>query len=256
MSQLETPAGEQDGVWVGWSGQGRAAMACVGPSPGFEQPNPSARFWTPQQPLPGPQQPDRVPTAPLLWGRRPEQQSLCVLTALALGSPPCVSERASGIEGKPCCKKGGWGRSSLWPWLLFHPCTGSHRGWCTGQGSTRGTGRIWLHHPAQVQQPLTAEHSNPLIHCRARLSEPQSPRGGISNKNAGKRNESGKCLAFLSPCSLGTQPCLCCFCRACPVPQGSARALGGWVGGPVSCHPWVSPTSDTPAQIHCLLCPP
>lgn len=39
--------------------------------------------------------------APLLWGGRPEQQSLCVLRGLALGSPPCVTESASGTEGKP-----------------------------------------------------------------------------------------------------------------------------------------------------------
>lgn len=88
-------------------------------------------------PLNSPSQPtaaSRAPTAPL--------QNLCVLTGLALGSPPRVSERARGTEGKPGCERGGSGRSSSWLWLLFHPRTGSHRGWCTGQGSTRGTGRI------------------------------------------------------------------------------------------------------------------
>lgn len=174
-----------------------------------------------------------------------------MLTGLVLGSPPCVSERASGIEGKPGCKRGGWGRSGLWLWLLLHPCTGSHRGWCTRQGSTRGTGRIWLHHPTRVQQPLTAEHSNPLIRCRARLSEPQSPRGGISNKTQEREMRVENVWLFVSLLAGNTSvPVL----RA-GVSAGTAqhpRALAAPVSSACTqgCHPpplTCSPAWDLPA---------
>lgn len=142
----------------------------------------SERRWAFQEPFPPPRQPGRDATARTSARPEPRAAELCphVLRGWILGPPPWASK--GRVQWGATLAATGEARGSRARGLSACSIPAGRGGWRGAGGAGQGTGSIRLHRPARGRQPRTAEHSNPLIRCRARLSELQCPRGGISNK--------------------------------------------------------------------------